>query len=367
MKIHLSRPLYETKPNLPNFYALSNKIREVYQTAWLTNNGAQVQQLEKKLEEFLDIDNVTVFCNGTLALQIALQALELEGEVITTPFTFPATTMALTYNNLTPVFCDIEPEHFNIDPDKIEELITPKTSAILPVHIFGNPCDVEKIEQIAKKHNLKVIYDAAHSFGVRAYGRSISSYGDVNMYSFHATKKFHTLEGGALAYNDPLLRKKFMMIKNFGYDGYNNILSLGTNAKMNEIEALFGLLLLPDVKKDIEERKKLFGIYRDNLRGLKDVRFLTDMDGVKHNYLYFIITSKYREKIQEALEGYDVHSRRRFYPLCSDVLDYKDLPSARNLPVAKQASEETLSLPLFKGLTSGEVISICEIIKDAVD
>jgi dTDP-4-amino-4,6-dideoxygalactose transaminase len=328
--------IYETKPLLPDLSLFCKKIEKIFKSGFLTNQGEQVREFEKKLERFLDVKNALVFCNGTLALQLAIQSLELKGEVITTPFTFPATYQSLVYNGLVPVFADIEPHTFNLNPDKIEPLINERTSAILPVNVFGNLCQVDKIQRIADKYHLKVIYDSAHAFGVKG-----AVAGDITMFSFHATKKFNTIEGGALAFNDSNLKRKLEMLRNFGFDG-DKVVCLGTNAKMNEIQATFGLLLLGKVKEKIKRRKEIFKLYRKRLPKI--------MTG--ENYLYAVILLENRDEVYERLQKNGIDARKRFYPLCTQYL-----------PVAKRISEQILSLPLYDDLTEEEILKISNIIK----
>lgn len=363
-------PIYVTRPLLPDRKEYYKKVNEVFDSGFLTNQGAQLQQFEKALREFLHVTHVMAFCNGTLALQLACKALDLKGEVITTPFTFPATTHAISWNGLTPVFCDIEPDTFNINPDKIEALITDNTSAILPVHVFGNPCRVYEINQIAKKHNLKVIYDAAHAFGVEINGQPIGSFGDISMFSFHATKSFNTLEGGALTFNDAALADKLFYLKNFGIKSETEVVSIGTNAKMNELQAAFGLLVLDKINEEIQKRKELTKQYRERLKNIPGLRCLHDIEGVKHNYQYFPIiidetkAGFSRNDIYEELKKYKVYSRKYFYPLASQVTCYRELTSASKggLPVAERITQSILCLPLYGELPIPVVARIAEII-----
>jgi len=364
-------PIYITRPLLPNFDEFQQKIKEIFDSKILTNNGIQLKNFEKKLREFLGVKNVSVFCNGTLALQLAYKALELKGEVITTPFTFPATPHSLVWSGLQPVFCDIEENTFNIDPHKIELLITDKTSAIMPVHVFGNPCNVKRIQEIADKYNLKVIYDAAHSFGVEVGGIPIGNFGDISMFSFHATKLFHTLEGGGLTFKDNRLKEKLYFLKNFGIKSQKEVVSIGTNAKMNEIQAAVGILLLGKVQEEIDKRKHLTNLYRKRLKNIKGIKFSDDIADVKHNYQYFVVLidkkrfGLSRDRVCGGLKLYNVFARKYFYPLCSQSVCYNHLPSskAENLPVAKKVAEQVLCLPLYGKLQEEDINKICDIIE----
>jgi dTDP-4-amino-4,6-dideoxygalactose transaminase len=312
----------------------------------------------------------SLFCNGTLALQLACQALRLSGEVITTPFTFAATPHVLYWNRITPVFCDIDPHTFNIDPDRIESMITPNTTAILPVHVFGYPCDTQSIREIADRYGLRVIYDAAHSFGVEIKGEKVGNFGDISMFSFHATKIYHTLEGGALTFRDKSLRERLEFSKNFGFKGEENIVVPGINAKMNEFQAAVGLLMLNLVEEEIEKRKHLTMVYRDRLSEIPGINFRTEMQGVKHNYYNFVITVDHckfgisRDDLYENLKSYNIFTRKYFYPLCSQFQCYKQYPSSlpHNLPVAEKITKKVLSLPLYGNLREEDINRICDII-----
>lgn len=360
-------PIYITRPILPPLDEVNKKISEIWKSKQLTNMGYQHKSLEEELIKYLKVKNITLFCNGTLALQLALQALELTGEVITTPFTFPATTTSLIQSHLTPIFCDINIEDYNLNSDKIEELITSKTSAILPVHVFGNPCEVEKIEKIAKKNDLKVIYDAAHCFGVEYKNVSIGNFGDISMFSFHATKIFHTIEGGALTYKNDALKEKLTLLKNFGIKSEEEVLLPGTNAKLNELQAAIGLLNLRLVDGEIEKRKKLTKIYKEQLKNVSGIKVLEEKPNVKYIYQYFPILIEEnrfnhdRDYIYENLKKYNVFARKYFYPLCTDYKFFssKKLPE---LPNAKKITKEILCLPLHGELEKEEIVKICDII-----
>jgi len=361
-------PIYITRPILPSLRSVNKKVKEIWNSKWLTNMGSQHKNLERELKKYLEVQNLTLFCNGTLALELALQALELTGEVITTPFTFPATINSLFQNNLKPVFCDIKLEDFNIDPNKIEELITQRTSAILPVHVYGNPCEIEKIRKIADDYNLKVIYDAAHCFGVKYKNKGIGNFGDISMFSFHATKIFHTLEGGALTYNNSGLKEKLNLLKNFGIKNEEEIILPGTNAKLNELQAAIGLLNLKNIKAEINKRKILSEVYKEHLKKIEGIDYLTIKNSIKYNYQYFPVTIderlfRYtRDQVYNYFKKFNVFTRKYFYPLSTK---YKFLRERKyNLPNAEKIANRILCLPLYGSLKIAEVKKICDIIKN---
>lgn len=365
------KPLYIIRPPLPDKKDVYRKIDEIWDSQWLTNVGSQHLEFETELKKYLDVPNISLFCNGTLALQLACQALRLSGEVITTPFTFAATPHVLYWNRITPVFCDIDPYTFNLDPKRIESMITPNTTAILPVHVFGYPCDMQSIRKIADRYGLRVIYDAAHSFGVEVNGEKIGNFGDLSMFSFHATKIFHTFEGGALTFKDESLRERLEFAKNFGFKGEENIVVPGINAKMNEFQAAIGLLMLDLVGEEIEKRKDLTMVYRERLKNIPGINFRVNVPGVKHNYYNFVITvdkNKFgisRDELYESLKQYNIFTRKYFYPLCSQFQCYKQYPSSssKNLPVAEKVTKEVLSLPLYGDLKEEDIDIICDIIE----
>ena len=365
------KPIYITRPPLPAKNDVYRKIDEIWDSQWLTNVGPQYLQFEMLLKKYLDVPNISLFCNGTLALQLACQALRLSGEVITTPFTFAATPHVLYWNRIAPVFCDIDPHTFNLDPERIESMITPNTTAILPVHVFGYPCDTRSIREIADRYGLRVIYDAAHSFGVEVNGEKIGNFGDLSMFSFHATKIYHTFEGGALTFKDEALRERLEFSKNFGFKGEENIVVPGINAKMNEFQAAIGLLMLDLVGKEIKKRKKLTIIYRQRLSQIPGIGFRIEMPGVKHNYYNFVITvdqSSFgisRDDLYNNLKDYNIFTRKYFYPLCSQFQCYKQYPSSspKNLPVAEKTAKQVLSLPLYGDLKAEDIHKICDAIK----
>ncbi|ADY55853.1 DegT/DnrJ/EryC1/StrS aminotransferase [Syntrophobotulus glycolicus DSM 8271] len=364
-------PFYITQPLMPEWDELSRIMKSVFESNQLSNNGKMVMELENQLADFLGTDCLSVFCNGTIALQVACRALRLSGEVITTPFTFAATVHALTWSNLKPVFCDIQEDSLNLDPDLIESLITEKTTGILPVHVFGTPCNVEKIQQIADKYGLKVLYDAAHAFGVKIKDKPIASYGDISMFSFHATKIYHTIEGGALACNNPYLKERLDSLRNFGINNDSTVKEPGTNGKLNEIQASVGLLLLKKVQAEIEQRKYLTDLYRQLLHDLSGLQVYQDIEGIRHNYPYFAVKIDQhqfgltRDELHEKLLQYNVISRKYFYPLCSNFQCYKDLPSASEtkLPIANKTANSILALPLHGRMCESDVKKICTIIR----
>lgn len=358
-------PIYITRPLLPSLKDVYKKIEEIWNSKWITNFGKQHNSLELELRKYLKVKNLSLFCNGTSALQLAYQSLKLSGEVITTPFTFPATVNSLIQNKITPIFCDINLYDFNINSELIEELITGDTTAIIPVHVFGNPCDIEEIEKIAKKYNLKVIYDAAHCFGVEYKGKSIGNYGDISMFSFHATKIFNTIEGGALTYNDEKLNEYFYLLKNFGIKREGEVVLPGINAKMNEIQAGIGLLNLQLVDEEIKKRKVLTNIYKENLCGVYGINFLEEKDYIKYNYQYFpILINKdqfgiSRDQVYKKMREYNVFPRKYFYPLC---VDYKYYKKKIIIPSARRIVNEVLCLPLYGELTENDIEKICDIL-----
>lgn len=348
-----------TKTYLPDKEKYKQYIDEIYANGWVTNNGPLVQRLEKRLAEYLGVKNIVLVSNGTVALEIAYRTLGIKGFVITTPFSFVATTSSLVTNGLLPIFADIDPATFNIDPKNIEPLITPNTSAIVPVHVFGNACEVEEIEAIAKKHDLKIIYDAAHAFDVKYKGESILNYGDISTLSFHATKLFHTIEGGALIINDDSLVQKARYLINFGIQNTESIPELGTNAKMNEFEAAMGLCILDDMEHIVQSRKKAYETYQNELKGL--VQFQEQNSNSTENYSYFPIvleTEEQLKKVEQALNERDIFPRRYFYPSL-DTLSY--IEPKQSCQISQDISKRILCLPMYAELpdtTQNEVIKI---------
>ncbi len=361
-----------TRPDLPPLEEFTKYLEEIWDNRWLTNNGQFHQELEQTLAEHLGVKNVSLFSSGTLALLTALQVLRISGEVITTPYSFVATTHALHWNEITPVFCDIEPDTLNLDANKIEELITSKTSAILPVHVYGNPCDVEKIQQIGDTYGLKVIYDACHAFKVERGGESILNFGDLSVLSFHATKIFTTMEGGAIVTNDEKLKKRIDFLKNFGFADETTVMAPGINGKMNEMQAALGLLQLKYVKNNIEQRKEITHWYRERLIGMEGIQLLSDLADIKHNYAYFPIFidqerfKSTRDEVYEELKRNDIFTRRYFYPLISQFPMYKGLSSGKpeRLPVATRLSKQVLCLPLYPELNKSDVSRITDILRN---
>jgi dTDP-4-amino-4,6-dideoxygalactose transaminase len=363
-------PVYVTRPFLPPLSEYCGGLQSIWRSGHLTNDGPILKQFEVRLADYFKTDKLSIFTNGTLALQIGLQGLEISGEVITTPFTFVATTHALYWNKIRPVFCDIEPDTYTIDPDKIEKLITPWTTAILAVHVFGHPCDVEKLEHIARKHNLILIYDAAHAFGETIDGRPITDFGDLVMLSFHATKIFHSLEGGMLTVNNPSYLKTLYYLKNFGFKNQTEVVMPGTNAKMNELQALMGMTVLKYMPRIIDKHKTIYEQYLSSLDGLQGVRLPRALpDSVEYNYSYFpveIDESLFgisRDALFEKLQAYNVFARRYFYPLVNDFYCYRHIELPDPLTVARGVADRILNLPMYNELELHDVEKICAIIR----
>ena len=364
-------PIYVTRPALPPLDEFVEYLRKIWDTRILTNNGPFHQQFEKELAEYLGVKYLSVFANGTLALVTALQALRITGEVITTPFSFVATTHSLWWNNIKPVFVDIEPDYFNLDPEKIEAAITPQTTAIMPVHVYGNPCRVDEIQHIADTYGLKVIYDAAHAFGVTVNGNSILNYGDLSVLSFHATKTFNTIEGGAIICHDEKTKKRIDFLKNFGFADELTVVEPGINAKMNEIQAAYGLLQLKHIDEYIANRKAVADFYRNDLKDIKGIGILNDIEGIRHSYTYFPILINEREygesrdEIYERLKRHNIYGRRYFYPLISQFPTYRGLPSAKveNLPVATKVADQVICLPIYPSLETENIEAIISLLK----
>ena len=356
-----------TRSSMPEFEEYIEEIRELWDTHWLTNMGTKHKNLESQLLDYLNVPNITLFTNGHLALECIIAALNLRGEVITTPFTFASTTHAIVRNGLKPVFCDINPDDYTIDVEKIESLITEKTSAIIPVHVYGNVCDVEAIERIAKKYNLKVIYDAAHTFGVTVNGQGIGTFGDASMFSFHATKVFNTIEGGAVTYNDSSIKQVLNDLKNFGITGPETVEYVGGNAKMNEFQAAMGICNLRHVNGEIIKRKKVVERYIENLKDITGIQLSKKQVDVESNYAYFpVVFDGYkmtRDEVFVKLKDNDIVARKYFYPLTNSFECYKDRYDVDETPVAKYIAERVLTLPLYADLALEDVDRICEIIK----
>lgn len=361
-----------TRSSMPKFDEYVEEIKDLWDTRWLTNVGQKHQKLQKQLLSYLNVKNVELFTNGHLALEVALQALNLEkgGEVITTPFTFASTTLAIVRNGLKPVFCDINGIDYTMDVSKIENLITDKTVAIMPVHVYGNICDVEEIERISKKYNLKVLYDAAHAFGVKFKGKGIAEYGDVSMFSFHATKVFNTIEGGSLCFADSTLTNKIFSIRNFGITSQETVGYVGTNAKMNEFQAAMGLCNLRHIDEEIKKRKKIVERYISNLTNIKGIKVNEVQKDVQSNYAYFpiVVDEKIfgvnRDDIFEELAKNDINARKYFYPLTNSFDCFNHEYDVNNTPIALKISHQVLTLPLYADLALEDVDRICNIIKN---
>jgi len=365
-----NEPIHVTAPLLPPLEDFTRELRDVWESGWLTNNGPKVRLFEQSLSAFLKTPNLTLFNNGTIALIVACQALRLSGEVITSPFTFAATPHVLTWNNITPVFCDIDDVTLTLDPRKIERLITARTTAILGVHVYGMPCDVFAIKQIADEYGLRVVYDGAHAFCAELNGQPITDFGDATMLSFHATKLFHTAEGGALAVPTLELKHRIELLKNFGIKNEVDVVMPGINGKMNELQAALGLLNLRLIEEEREARSSVAKIYRERLDGVEGITCFSLPPNVRDSMQYFVIrvnasTARIsRDELYFRLREYNVYARRYFYPLCSDYNCYRSLPSAAgsSLPVAQRVSREVLALPFYGELGESNVHRICDII-----
>jgi len=362
-----SKPTYVTKPFLPPLNEFIPLLENIWQSRILTNGGPMHQKLEAELCTYLGVKHISLFSNATIALVIALQALDIQGEVITSPFSFVATSHSLLWNNLTPVFIDIDRKTLNLDPTRIEAAITSKTSAIMPVHCYGNPCDVDAIEVIAQKHNLKVIYDAAHAFGVDCHCGSVLNHGDLSILSFHATKVFNTFEGGAIICPDLETKTYIDFLKNFGHDGETSVIAAGINGKMSELNAALGLLQLKYVDDVILQRKQVAAEYQLLLDGITGVQIIGPFEQDRANYSYFpiLVTDEFcvtRDELYESLKSIGIYTRRYFYPLISEFPMYRDFPSSdsTSLPIAFESSNQILCLPIFPGLESSVIRSICE-------
>lgn len=359
-----------TSPLLPNLDDFNALLKEIWNSKWITNNGSFHKQLEKELAEYLKVPYISLFTNGTLPLITALQAMRITGEVITTPYSFVATTHSLWWNGIKPVFVDIDLATGNIDPDNIEAAITPKTTAIMPVHVYGKPCDTKRIQNLADKYGLKVIYDAAHAFGVEVNGESILNAGDMSTLSFHATKVYNTIEGGALVMHDEKTKRRIDYLKNFGFAGETEVVAPGINSKMDEIRAAYGLLNLRLVDACIEARHQAAIRYREALRNVEGITFMDDMPGVKHNYSYFPIfvdAEKYgmtRDELYFKMKDKNVLGRRYFYPLISEFTTYRGLPSANpdNLPNAHKMANSVICLPMHHELSEEHINRIVDLI-----
>lgn len=364
----MSDKILVTRSSMPDLDEYVDEIKELWETHWLTNMGVKHQKLQKDLEEYLSVEHIDLLTNGHMALELTLQAMDLQGEVITTPFTFASTTHAIIRNGLEPVFCDINPEDFTMDVSKIEALITDKTCAILPVHVYGNICNVEEIQRIADKYGLKVIYDAAHTFGERYDDNGIGSFGDASCFSFHATKVFNTIEGGAVCYKNKELGERLYNLKNFGIRDQETVESVGANAKMNEFQAAMGICNLRHVDDEISKRKKVVERYRSHLENVEGIQISPIQDKVKSNYAYFpiVIDEKIfgysRNEIADRLGKYGIFARKYFYPLTSSFQCFHGKYDVSETPVALHISKRVLTLPLYADLKLEEVDRICDVI-----
>ncbi len=359
--------IFVTRSSMPSYYKYCEKIKRIWETHWMTNNGEMHNELEAKIKEYLNVNNISLFTNGHLALENAIKSLELSGEVITTPFTFVSTTHAISRNGLKPIFCDIKRDDYTIDTAKIESLITDKTVAIIPVHVYGNVCDVEKIEEIAKKYNLKVIYDAAHAFGVEYNGKSIANYGDISMFSFHATKVFNTIEGGCLAYKDNDLKIRLERLKNFGIKNEEIIDQIGGNAKMNEFQAAMGLCNLEELAENIAKRKEVYLKYIELLKDIEGIKLNRVKENVVSNYAYFpiLVEDNYgltRDQLYDLLMKHNIYARKYFYPATNEIECY--IKDANKTPIAAEVSRRILTLPMYADLETENVKRICKVIKE---
>lgn len=360
--------IYVTKSSLPDLQEYVDEIKPMWDSHWLTNMGEKHKRFQRDLKDYLQVENLDLLVNGHMALELSLQALDLQGEVITTPFTFASTTHAIVRNNLEPVFCDIKADDFTIDTSKIEELITDRTCAILPVHVYGNICDVDEIERIAKKYELKVIYDAAHAFGEKFKGKTVGNYGDVSCFSFHATKVFNTIEGGAVTFQDKSFGERIYDLKNFGIHGPEEVSAVGANAKMNEFCAAMGICNLRHIDSEIEKRKMVFDRYVERLGGVDGLQINVINKDMKYNYAYFpiVIEEKTfgasRENIYQALLKEGIVARKYFYPLTNSFSAFHGKYDVNATPVALHISKRVLTLPIHPDIGKSNIDRICDII-----
>ncbi len=352
-------------PPLPDYVRL---LERIWDSGWLTNRGQLHQEFERRLARYLAVEHISVVCNGTTALQLALRAFDIDGgKVITSPFTFPATAHVISWLGAEPVFCDIDPVTLNLDPSRLQDLIDSETRAILPVHVYGTPCDVEGIREVASEHRLPVIYDAAHAFGVGYRGRALTAYGDASVLSFHATKLFSTAEGGAVVIKSAALKRDLDHLMNFGIADAENVIMPGINGKMNELQAAYGLLRLDSIQKEISDRRQLADVYRSKLEQIPGIDLMSDVPGTRQNHGYFpiLVGSRRfgmgRDQLHEALAELNIHTRKYFYPLCSHYPHYRSLPSSapEHLPVAEAATRRILCLPIYGSLAMETVRHIC--------
>ncbi len=367
--IPFENPIYVTRPFLPSIEEFTEGLKEIWNSRWLTNRGPVLRRFEHILSNFFETENLCLFNNGTLALQIGIQGMGISGEVITTPFTFVATSHALYWNKIRPVFVDIEPDYYTIDPEAVEASITPWTTAILAVHVYGYPCNLNALADIAHRHKLTLIYDAAHAFGVTVSGRSICHYGDLNMFSFHATKLYHSIEGGMLSFKDTALKRIFDYLKNFGFENELEVVMPGTNAKMNEMQALMGTLVLKHLDELIERSRSIDAKYRECLKDIPGIKFPPLLpDDVSYNYAYQpveIIEEEIgmsRDAIYSTLKEYNIYTRRYFYPLLCDYPCYRSVAVRDQLKVARKITKRILTLPIYPDLSLDDVERISDII-----
>ncbi len=357
-----------TQSSMPPLDEYVDEIKDIWESKWLTNMGHKHQRFQSELKAYLEVENIDLLTNGHMALELTMQAMNLTGEVITTPFTFASTTHAIVRNGLLPVFCDISEKDYNIDTYKLESLITEKTSAIVPVHVYGNICDVEKIQSIADKYNLKVIYDAAHCFGVKYKGHGIGTFGDASCFSFHATKVFNSIEGGAVSFKDKRIGEEIYNLKNFGIRGPESVCGIGANAKMNEFCAAMGLCNLRHIDEEIEKRKKIVERYRERLEGVDGIKLVPRQEGVSSNYSYFPVVfyekvfGKSRDEVFSQLAKNGIFARKYFYPLTNAFECYSGKFDANKTPIAVEISNRVLTLPLYADLSVDDVDRICDCI-----
>ena len=364
------KPIYVTRPFLPPLEEFCEGLNQIWESRWLTNDGPIIRRFARELCNYFETDNLCLFNNGTLALQIALQGMGISGEVITTPYTFVATTHALFWNKIRPVFVDIEPDYYTLDPEKVEAAITPWTTAILAVHVYGHPCRLNALADIARRHNLKLLYDAAHAFGVKVGGTPVGHFGDLSMFSFHATKLFHSIEGGMLIFKESGLKGVFDYLKNFGFKNEVEVVMPGTNAKMNEMQALMGSQVLTYLDDLILKRSRIAALYRQRLRDIAGIRLVPPLSpDVTYNYGHMPIEVEEkafgmsRDAVYENLKQWNVHTRRYFYPLICDYPCYRSISVNGTLPVARRAAERILTLPIYDSLSLSVVEIICDMIQ----
>ena len=367
------KKIFVVQPSLPPLEEYVEQLKDIWASGIMTHQGPKHEELKAKLKEFMGVPALTLFANGHLALELGLEALGVTGEVITTPFTFGSTTEAILRNGLTPVFCDIRPDDYTIDCDKIEDLITERTSAIVPVHVYGNLCDVERLQEIADRHHLKLIYDSAHAFGEVYKGKNVACYGDANMFSFHATKVFNTVEGGCLTYQDPEMETYMNALKQFGQIvGTEAVPYTGTNAKMTEVAAAMGLCNLPHFREYIQRRKAVIERYHEHLEGCKGIRLCRIRDDVVNNYAYFPVVFEQetlgvsRDQIAQELAAHQIFARKYFYPLCSNFEQVRGMGIVSNVPVAEYISERVLTLPCYSELALEDVDRICDVVLERI-